>query len=68
MQYLVEWANGAFQVVTGQQLAKDIDEFQKAPNQIYRLTKGQKPKHYKANIGKDYWYLEDDYGNHLMIL
>lgn len=68
MQYLVEWASGAFQVVTGEQLAKDIDEYWKAPNQIYRLTKGQKPKRYHAIIMKDYWYLIDDLGNHLMIL
>lgn len=68
MQYLVEWASGAFQILTGEQLAKDIEEFSKAPNQIYRLAKGQAPKRYHAVIGKGYWYLEDDYGNHLMIL
>lgn len=68
MQYLVEWASGAFQIVTGEQLAKDIEEYRQAPKQIYRLIPGQKPKHYRAIIGKGYWYLEDDYGNHLMIL
>lgn len=68
MQYLVEWANGAFQILTGQQLANDIDEYQSAPRQIYRLTPGQSPKRYRVIIGKGYWYLVDDYGNHLMIL
>ena len=67
-QYLVEWASGAFQVLTGQQLAKEIDEFWKAPKQIYRLIPGEKPKHYRAIIMKDCWYLEDDFRNHLMIL
>lgn len=68
MQYLVEWASGAFQTITGEQLATDIEEYHKAPKQIYRLVPGQKPKHYTANIGEGYWFLIDDYGNHLMIL
>lgn len=68
MQYLVEWASGAFQVVTGQQLKQDIDEYWKEPKQLYRLTKGQKPKRLHTIIMKDYWYLIDDLGNHLMIL
>lgn len=67
-QFLVEWASGAFQTVTGEQLAKDIEEYRQAPKQIYRLTPGQQPKHYRAVIGNNYWYLADDYGNHLMIL
>ena len=68
MQYLVEWASGAFQTVTGEQLAKDIEEYRQAPKQIYRLLPGKKPNHYRAVIMKDCWYLTDDYGNHLMIL
>ena len=68
MQYLIECASGAFQTVTGEQLAKDIEEYRQAPKQIYRLLPGQKPKHYRAVIMKDCWYLEDDFRNHLMIL
>lgn len=72
MQYLVEWANGTFQVLTGEQLKEDFNEWADGwkdnPRPVYRLVPGQAPKRYHAAIGKGYWFLEDDYGNHLMIL
>ena len=71
-QYLMEWANGTFQVMTGEQLKKDLDEWsinwRKAPRPLYRLIPGQAPKRYHVILRKDYWYLEDDFRNHRMIL
>ena len=69
-QYLIQWASGAFQIVTAEQLKKDLDEYQKAPPRIYRLIPNQDPKRLTVVWGtkREYWYLEDAYGNHLMIL
>ena len=73
-QYLVEWANGTFQILTAEQLRKELDEWAEGwgnnPRPVYRLIPGQAPKRYHIIFGKnhDYWYLEDDFRNHLMIL
>lgn len=74
MEYLVEWACGKFTVMTSEQLKKDLcewtDGWKQNPRPVYRLIPGQAPKRYKVVFGRnhDYWYLEDQYGNHLMIL
>ena len=72
IQYLVEWANGTFQILTGEQLRKELDEWAEGwgsnPRPVYRLIPGQAPKRYHVVMRKDYWYLEDDFRNHLMIL
>lgn len=71
-QYLVEWANGTFTVMTGQELAKEIetwaDGWKGNPRPVYELIPGQAPKRYHVILRKDYWYLEDDFRNHRMIL
>ena len=71
-QYLVEWASGAFQIMTGEELAKEIEErvdnWGSNPRPVYRLIPGQAPKRYHVILGNGYWYLEDDFRNHLMIL
>ena len=43
-QYLVQWASGAFQIVTAEQLRKDLDEYETAPPRIYRLIPDKPPE------------------------
>ena len=50
----------------------DLDEWADGwgnnPRPVYQLIPGQAPKRYHVILRKGYWYLEDDFRNHLMIL
>lgn len=71
MEYLVEWAHGGFEVVTGGKLAKSIEEWpnnwKKNQRPVYRLVPGQAPKRYTVKFVKDSWYLTDGYNNLLIL-
>ena len=73
-QYLVEWANGSFQVMTGEELAKEVEEWvigwENNPRPVYRLIPGKEPKRYHVVFDKNwkYWFLKDDHGFPMMIL
>ena len=65
-QYLVQWAHGSFQTMTGEQLRKEIDEGKKAPSRIYRLIPNQDPQRLFViwcNAKHDIWYLVDAFNN-----
>lgn len=66
MQYLIESGKG-FDIVTGETLKIIMDTLDVAPKRVYRLVPDQKPKRYHVITRKDYWYLIDDYGNHLIL-
>lgn len=67
IQYLVQWASGAFQIVTAEQLKKDLDDYETAPPRIYRLIPDNPPERlWVTRIGKT-WMLGDMYRNMIEI-
>lgn len=69
-QYLIQWASGAFQIMTLDQLNRELDEWKQSPPVLYRLIPNQPPKRYWIIWGKnkEYWYLEDQYRNHVLCI
>ena len=49
MQYLVQLASGSFQILTGEQLLKELE----SPPRIYRLIPDSDPERLWAVWGKD---------------
>jgi hypothetical protein len=62
-QYLVQWASGAFQIVTAEQLRKDLDEYETAPPRIYRLIPDNPPERLWVIRMKGAWMIGDMYRN-----
>lgn len=67
MQFLVQWANGSFQILTGEQLRKELDEYKKSPPRLYKLVTNCNPERLYVSWAKDSWILYDIYRNHVEI-
>lgn len=67
MQFLVQWANGCFQTLTGEQLRRDLDLYKKSPPRIYRLIPYRNPERLYVSWAKDAWTLYDIYRNPIEI-
>lgn len=62
-QYLVQWANGAFQIVTLECLKKDLDEYKITPPYLYRLIPGKHPERMWVMRIENKWMIGDMYRN-----
>ena len=58
-QYLVQYARGAFQILDGAQLKKELDEYGKSPAKIYRLVPDYPPERVWAVQVDGIWKIED---------
>ena len=67
MQFLVQWANGSFQILTGEQLRKELDEYKKSPPRLYKLVTNCNPERIYVSWAKDSWILYDIYRNPIEI-
>lgn len=63
MQFLIQWANGTFQVMTGEQLKKEVEEWDNVPPRVYRLVPNRDPEYlYSVKVSKC-WLLTDIFHN-----
>ena len=61
--YLVEYAH-AFAILNGEELKKDLIEYDRPPKAIYLLIENKQPQHrYLIRIQKGQWLMRDDYYN-----
>ena len=62
-QYLVQWASGTFQILTGEQLKQDLETYNKTPPFIYRLVSNRPPERRWAVRVNGSWMIGDMYRN-----
>lgn len=61
--YLVQWASGAFQILTGEQLKQDLETYNQAPPFIYRLVPNRPSERRWAVRVNGSWMIGDMYRN-----
>lgn len=62
-EYLVQWASGAFQILTGEQLKQYLETYNQAPHFIYILVPNRPPERRWVIRVNGFWMIGDMYRN-----
>jgi len=65
--YLIQWENGRFWILTGEQLKDEMEEWDNVPPRVYRLIPDRHPERMWGVKVNGSWLLVDIHNNQITL-